>query len=359
MDIICLERKCKRLQSTYISGNGECMNIYDVSEKAGVSIATVSRVLNGNANVSEKTRQKVLDVMEKCGYTPNAFARGLGLNTMKTIGLLCTDSSNVFQAKAISYIEQQLQEAGYDSILCCSGYELESKKKCMNLLLNKKVDAIILISSHFVYATKEENQYIADAGAQVPVMILNGEVDAPNVYGVLTDDMACVYKAVTKLYEDGLRRILYFYHSNSYSGKKKLEGYEKGIEDFKLEKDENLRQFYEASLQEIPKMAEYLLELWESGVRFEGIMTSDDELALGALKFAKLAGLKVPEQLSVIGYSNSMLATSGVLELTSVDIRLEKVCQHLISNLLRLFDGEEIPQQAYFSGELIERETTL
>ena len=107
------------------------MNIYDISEKAGVSIATVSRVLNGNANVSEKTRKKVLDVMERYGYTPNAFARGLGLNSMKTIGLLCTDSSNVFQAKAISYIEQLLQEAGYDSILCCSGYELESKKKCL------------------------------------------------------------------------------------------------------------------------------------------------------------------------------------------------------------------------------------
>ena len=335
------------------------MNIYDISEKAGVSIATVSRVLNGNANVSEKTRKRVLDVMERYGYTPNAFARGLGLNSMKTIGLLCTDSSNIFQAKAISYIEQQLQEAGYDSILCCSGYELESKKKCMNLLLNKKVDAIILISSHFVYGTEKENQYIVDAGAQVPVMILNGEVDAPNIYGVLTDDEACTYKAVTKLAKDGIRKILYFYHSNSYSGKKKLEGYRRGVEDYGLEQDESLLQFYEQSLQDIPKMAEYLWKLWESGVRFEGILTSDDELALGALKFAKFAGLKVPEDLSVIGYSNSMLATSGVLELTSVDIKLEKICQHLISSLLRVFDGEEIPQQAYFSGELLERDTTL
>ena len=334
------------------------MNIYDISEKAGVSIATVSRVLNGNANVSEKTRKKVLDVMERYGYTPNAFARGLGLNTMKTIGLLCTDSSNIFQAKAISYIEQQLHEAGYDSFLCCSGYDLENKKKCMNLLLNKKVDGIILISSHFVYGTKEENQYIIDAGTQVPVMILNGEVDAPNVYGVLTDDAAGVYKAVEKLAGDGNRRILHFYHSNSYSGKKKMEGYLKGIRDFQLEKDEKLLQFYEHNLQDIPKMAEHLKNLWEEGLRFDGIITSDDELALGAMKFAKQANLKIPEDLSVIGYSNSMLATSGLIELTSVDIKLEKICQHLISSLLRVFEGEEIPQQAYFNGELIERETT-
>lgn len=334
------------------------MNIYDISEKAGVSIATVSRVLNGNNNVSEKTRKKVLDVMEKYGYTPNVFARGLGLNTMKTIGLLCTDSSNVFQAKAISYIEQQLHAAGYDSILCCTGYQLENKTKCMNLLLNKKVDAIILISSHFVYGTEAQNQYIVDAGKQVPVMILNGEVSASNVYGVLTDDAACIYKAVAKFAQDGIRRILHFYHSNSYSGKKKLEGYRKGIRDFGLENDERLLQYYEKSLQDIPKMADYLMELWETGVRFDGIITSDDELALGAVKFAKKANLKIPEDLSIVGYSNSMLATSGLIELTSVDIKLEKICQHLINSLLRVFEGEEIPQQAYFNGELIERETT-
>lgn len=334
------------------------MNIYDISEKAGVSIATVSRVLNGNNNVSEKTRKKVLDIMEKYGYTPNVFARGLGLNTMKTIGLLCTDSSNVFQAKAISYIEQQLHAAGYDSILCCTGYQLENKTKCMNLLLNKKVDAIILISSHFVYGTEAQNQYIVDAGKQVPVMILNGEVSASNVYGVLTDDAACIYKAVAKFAQDGIRRILHFYHSNSYSGKKKLEGYRKGIRDFGLENDERLLQYYEKSLQDIPKMADYLMELWETGVRFDGIITSDDELALGAVKFAKKANLKIPEDLSIVGYSNSMLATSGLIELTSVDIKLEKICQHLINSLLRVFEGEEIPQQAYFNGELIERETT-
>ena len=334
------------------------MNIYDISEKAGVSIATVSRVLNGNSNVSEKTRKKVIGVMEKYGYTPNAFARGLGLNTMKTIGLLCTDSSNIFQAKAITYIEQQLHMAGYDSFLCCSGFALENKKKCMNLLLNKKVDAIILISSHFVYGTREENQYIIDAGAQVPIMILNGEVDAPNVYGVLTDDLSCVYKAVEKLAKEGRKRILYFYHSNSYSGKKKLEGYRKGVKAMKLQKDEKLLQFYDSSLQEIPDMANHLMNLWENGLRFDAVMTSDDELALGVIKFAKRAGIRIPEELSVIGYSNSMLATSGVLELTSVDIKLEKICQHLIGSLLRVFEGEEIPQQALFSGEIIERETT-
>ena len=82
------------------------MNIYDVSKHAGVSIATVSRVLNGNPNVSEKTRNKVMNVMAELGYTPNVFARGLGLNTMQTIGIMCSDSSDPYLAGAIYYLEQ-------------------------------------------------------------------------------------------------------------------------------------------------------------------------------------------------------------------------------------------------------------
>ena len=97
------------------------MNIYDVSAKAGVSIATVSRVLNGNQSVSAKTRDKVLRVMDELGYTPNVFARGLGLNTMKTIGIMCTDSSDMYIANAIFYLQRELRNNGYDSMLCCTG----------------------------------------------------------------------------------------------------------------------------------------------------------------------------------------------------------------------------------------------
>ena len=104
-----------------------CMTIYDISKKAGVSIATVSRVLNGSSSVSEKTKEKVLNVIEQCGYTPNAFARGLGLNTMKTIGIMCADSSDIYLAKAVYYIERKLHANGYDSILICSGMSLRPR----------------------------------------------------------------------------------------------------------------------------------------------------------------------------------------------------------------------------------------
>lgn len=138
------------MQRTFFRERGN-MTIYDISKKAGVSTATVSRVLNGSINVSEATRQKVMAVIEKYDYTPNAFARGLGLNSMKTIGIMCADSSDIYLAKAIFYLEQKLRANGYDSILCCTGYELSGKKNAMNLLITKKVDGIILAGSHFFY----------------------------------------------------------------------------------------------------------------------------------------------------------------------------------------------------------------
>ena len=161
------------------------MTIYDISKKAGVSIATVSRVLNGSDKVRPATRKKVMDIIEKYDYTPNAFARGMGLHSVQTIGILCADSSDLFLAKAVYYLEQELQSNGYESLLCCTGYNLDIKKNYLNLILSKKVDGIILVGSNFIGTNEEENQYIKDVSAQVPIMLLNASFDYPNVYSTL------------------------------------------------------------------------------------------------------------------------------------------------------------------------------
>ena len=161
------------------------MTIYDISKKAGVSIATVSRVLNGSENVRPSTRKKVMDVIDKYDYTPNAFARGMGLHSLKTIGILCADSSDLFLAKAVYFLEQELQANGYESLLCCTGYNPDIKKNYLNLILSKKVDSIILVGSHFIGFNEDENQYIKDVSTQVPIMLLNASFDHPNVYSTL------------------------------------------------------------------------------------------------------------------------------------------------------------------------------
>lgn len=335
------------------------MTIYDISEKASVSIATVSRVLNGNSNVSEKTKQKVLAVMQEYGYTPNAFARGLGLNTMKTIGIMCADSSDLFFAKAIYYIEQKLRANGYDSILSCTGYEHAGRVASMNLLLNKKVDAIILVGSNFIFEKAEDNQYIADAAAQVPVMLLNAYVDIPNVYSVVSDDHTSMYEATDYLLNCGIQDPVYFFASTSYSGKKKLSGFRDAMSDNNLLETTERIQFFNGSHEDIPGMTAQLHHAHQKGLQFHGVIAADDVLALAAVKYAQEEGLRIPEDFAVIGYNNSMLAYCCIPELTSIDNKLETLCQHLILTLMDVLSGKEMPKKAVFSGELVKRSTTL
>ncbi len=205
------------------------MNIYDVSKKAGVSIATVSRVLNGNPNVSDKTRTRVLDVMDELGYTPNVFARGLGLGTIQTIGIMCSDSSDPYLAHAIYYLERELRANHYDSILCCTGNSLENKRLYFDLLRSKKVDAIILAGSKFIELRAKDNAYIMEAASELPIMLVNGYLEGDNIYSTLCDDRSATHQAVSQLISSGCRRILYLFTSYSYSGTNKMKGYQDAL----------------------------------------------------------------------------------------------------------------------------------
>lgn len=334
------------------------MTIYDISNLAGVSIATVSRVLNGNSNVKPDTKKKVLDIIEQYGYTPNAFARGLGLNTMKTIGLLCADSSDLYLAKAIYHIERNLRAGGYHSILCCTGYDVEDKKSALNLLLTQKVDACILIGSNFIEANDEDNQYIKDAANQIPVMLLNADFDYPNVYCTLCDDFKAIQDVTLNLIDSGIQDILYLYNSTSYSGVKKLSGYRSAylLRDLPVEK--KLQQYYPGYHDDVDGMNAFLNALYEEGLVFHAVIASEDILATAALKFARQHNISVPGDLSIVGYNNSILAACCEPELTSVDNRLETICQQLVTTLIGTLSGNEMPQKTIFSSELVKRGTT-
>lgn len=334
------------------------MTIYDISKKAGVSIATVSRVLNGAENVSAETRKKVLAVMEECDYTPNAFARGLGLNSMNTIGILCADSSDLYLANAIYNIEQELRENSYNCILCCTGYKLTDKKKYLNLLVNKKVDAVILVGSNFVSNIDTENDYIREAAKEIPVLLLNADFDCENVYCSLCDDFKSTFAATTHILDTGVTDILYLYNSKSYSALRKLSGYQSALTQRGIPlKMENM-QFFPGNHADLTGISKFLCELDDS-IKFNAVMAADDNLAIGAVKYAHLKGLSIPNDLSIVGYNNSILSTCCEPELTSVDNKLETLCHHIVKTLIGILHHTEMPQKVIFSGELVTRGTTL
>lgn len=334
------------------------LTIYDISKKAGVSIATVSRVLNGSDNVRPSTRKKVMDVIEKYDYTPNAFARGMGLHTMHTIGILCADSSDLFLAKAVYYLEQELQANGYESLLCCTGYNLDVRKNYVNLILSKKVDSLILVGSNFIGTTEEENEYIKEGSTQVPIMLLNAAFDYPNVYSTTCDDFSTMFDATSSMLNAGISDILYLYNSHSYSGKKKLGGFKAAMEANHAANYKDLIHYCDANHSSINDVAALLERIADSGKTIHGVIAADDSLAIGAIKYAQKKGLRIPEDLSVIGYNNSILTSCCSPELTSIDNKLETQTQQLVQTLLGVLDGKEMPKKSVFSGKLIERGTT-
>ncbi len=334
------------------------LTIYDISKKAGVSIATVSRVLNGSENVRPSTRKKVLDVIEQYDYTPNVFARGMGLHTMHTIGIFCADSSDLFLAKAVYYLEQELQANGYQAILCCTGYEQDTRKNYVNLILSKKIDALILVGSNFVSTTEEENQYIKDGASEVPVMILNAAFDYPNVYSTTCDDFSTMFDATCAMLKAGISDILYLYNSHSYSGLKKLNGFKAAMENYHITDFEDLIYYYEGDHNDTGAVANFVTSIAASGRAFHGVIASEDALAIGAVKYAQRNNLDIPKDLSIIGYNNSILSGFCSPELTSVDNKLEVQTHHLVQTLLGVLSGNEVPQKSVFTGRLIERGTT-
>ena len=332
------------------------MNIYDISKQAGVSIATVSRVLNGSDKVSPATREKVLQVIDQNSYTPNAFARSLGLNSMHTVGILCADSSDVYLASAIYYLERELRQNSYASMLCCTGYHLEEKKKYLQLLLSRNVDALFFVGSNFVEDTDKNNAYLFEAAGKVPVFILNGYLSGSRIYSVLCDDRLAVNEMTASLLCSGSRSPVYLYRSLSYSGQKKIAGFreaclEKGLQD--VEK----RIF--ASPASIHETAALLDSLENEGLCFDSCVTADDELAVGAVKYALSHGRRIPGDFQISGYNNAQLSTCSTPEITTVDNRVEFMCTTAVSLLMQVFDGKDIPARTVFSGDIIYRDTTV
>lgn len=331
------------------------ITIYDISEEAGVSIATVSRVLNDSPKVSRKTKERVLDIIQASGYEPNAFARGLGTGSMKTIGILCADVADIYLANAVSYLERELRKEGFQTVLNCTGYSYEAKKDGVKRMENQRVDAIILVGSQYIEATERRNQYILDAAKQVPVMLVNGYLKGNNIYCILSEDKEMFSEVTGQLLDRGRKNIVFLMREESYSGRKKKEGYQAAYAERGLVYDpEMIIQFNE----KIDKVKDLLIEFYQEHPQIDAVVATDDELAVGALKFALQSGIEIPEKMEVVGCNNSVLSISCYPELSSVDNMCEALCVTVVASLMRVLEGSEVPVRTMIASEFVARGTT-
>ena len=331
------------------------MNIYDIAQMANVSIATVSRVVNNSPKVSEKTRKKVMDIIDRYGYTPNVFAQGLGLNTMHTIGILVPTISDLYISRAVACIEENLHEMGYDIILSCSGYTAKSKEVHIEMLLSKRIDALILVGSTYAGSDDETHNtdYIAKAAEEIPVFIINGLIDGENIYCNAAEDYRISYDVTKELITRGRKNIIFLTDSKSYSANQKKRGYENALKDAGLAVSQDHVLFMKNDIDMVRSLFcnyDYL--------DYDAVFATDDAMAIGVLKYLESIGRKVPAEVSVVGYNNSQLCKCTTPELTSVDNKVELVALQTVNNLREVLNGNDrVMHKNMVACELIRRGT--
>lgn len=329
------------------------VTIYDVAREAGVSMATVSRVVNGNPNVKPMTRKKVLAAIERLGYRPNAVARGLASKKTTTVGVIIPDISSLFFSELARGIEDIATMYKYNIILCNSDQRLEKELQLINTLLEKQVDGLL-----FMGAEIKEDHLQALTSSSVPT-VLAATRDADNqLPSVTIDHFQASYDATHALIERGHKRIAMITGpiNEPLGGLMRFEGYKKALADAGLPLDEKLvangNYFYESGLRH----ANEFLKLDEPPT---AIFAASDEMAIGAIHAVQDSGMNVPRDIEVIGHDNIRLVEMVRPRLTSVVQPMYDIGAVAMRLLTKYMNNETVEEHVVLLPHRIEyREST-
>jgi LacI family transcriptional regulator len=274
------------------------VTIYDVAREAGVSMATVSRVVNGNPNVKPQTRKKVLETIERLGYRPNAVARGLASKKTTTVGVIIPDISNTVYAEIARGIDDIANMYHYHIILSNSDQKVDKELQLINAMLEKQVDGLIFLGGE---VTDEHVSVLRSA--PVPVVLSATQHHSNELPSVNIDHQLAAMDAVSKLIERGHRQIAMISGTlyDPLRGLARFQGYKNALENANIPFDESLVRSGNYRYESGIAAAEYFLTL---SARPTAIFAASDEMAIGAIHHLQDAGLNVPNDVSVVGYDD-------------------------------------------------------
>lgn len=312
----------------------QTITIYDVAREANVSMATVSRVVNGNPNVKPATRKKVLEVIDRLDYRPNAVARGLASKKTTTIGVIIPDVSNMFFASLARGIDDVATMYKYNIILANSDGNDLKEVNVLNNLLAKQVDGVIFMGHHITDEIRGEF-----SRSKTPV-VLAGSIDPDEQVGSVNIDYGNATKeAVNLLAKNGNQKIAFVSGAliDPLNGQVRMKGYKAALEANGLTYNEGL-------VFEAPYNFKDGLGLAER-VRNSGATAayvSDDELAIGLLDGMLDAGVKVPEEFEIITSNNSLLTDVARPRLSSITQPLYDIGAVAMRLLTKMMNKEDI-----------------
>jgi LacI family transcriptional regulator len=310
------------------------VTIYDVAREAGVSMATVSRVVNNNPNVKPQTRKKVFEAIERLGYRPNAVARGLASKKTTTVGVVIPDISNTIFSEVARGIEDIANMYHYNIILCNADKKKEKEIRVINTLLEKQVDGLLFMGGA---VTDEHIQ--AFKTSSVPIVLCATTDENNAVASVDIDHEKAAMDAVALLIQNGHRDIAMISGTlqDPANGFARYQGYKKALEAAGIPVREDYVRIgnyrYESGLE----VTKHFLELKE---RPTAIFAATDEMAIGAIHTLQDNGLKVPEDISVISVDNIRMASMVRPQLTTVAMPMYDIGAVSMRLLTKLMNKE-------------------
>jgi LacI family transcriptional regulator len=325
--------------------------IYDVADAAGVSISTVSHVLNETRFVSEETKAKVLDAIVKLGYRPSSLARALVRQETRTIALIVPDNVNPFFAELARGIENHGFAANYNVILCNSDRSTSKELAYLDMLISKRVDGIIYMTAD---TATERLHPLRDN--RIPVVTFDRDYEDTDA--ILLDNFRGGYEATCHLIDLGHRRIgcICGPDSPSRSGER-VQGYRTALEEARIPVDSTLISTGDWTYESGRRASRDLLLLPEPPT---AIFACNDTMAIGAMAYLHECGRCLPEDVSIVGFDDITLSAFTNPPLTTIATPVTDIGQQLCQVLLDRIAGKlpSAPQRFTVSSRLIIRKST-
>ena len=327
--------------------DSEHSTISDVAKTAGVSTATVSRVIAKNGYVSDKTKKKVQEAIEKLRYQPSLIAQSLRKQNTRVIGLIVTDIQNPFYPELVRGIEDEVQKRGYSLILCNSSEDPIREESYLNYLASQRADGIIICASGVV--DRQRKKLDTFEGKLVIINVPKKELKIPSV---TSDDSAGGKLAAEHLVKCGYPQIIYI-----GVPREEIDGYPR----FKAVKAGagNTPVHYVLSddtLESGAAIAHTILDKFKPPF---GVIGHNDLVAIGAMHEFLSQGVKIPREVGIVGYDNIAMSEFVSPSLTTISQQQSTFGKHVMTLLEKLFNGEKNVKSISITPKLIERSSTM
>lgn len=331
------------------------ITIVDVAKKASVSVATVSRVTNGNYPVKAETKKRVLEVIEELKYIPNMQARELTQQKSATIGVVVPSINNMFFPEVVNGIESSLKFNSLSLILACSNNNEEEEKSCINNLLSRNVSGIIVIDPN---TDNVRSGFYHNISKQTPFVFVNGHSVSANISSVINDEAMGAGMALNYLLKNNHKNILFVRGKDSYSYDVKEKVYKETMANLNNFKAENIINIGNGNSSDtVDNTINIFLDVLKTSSA-TAAFACNDLMAVGVLNACQKLNIPVPDRLSIIGYDNTDLSKFVEPKLTTIDQNMFLLGTNAATLLLEKIEYDNShSKRIILMTSLVERDT--